>query len=313
MAQQYGLGRGLASLIPQKPTAADAPATAMPPRTAPPPPATAKSAVSPAKGGPTPASEQVIKVKTGEIDPNPHQPRLRFSEDKLGELAQSIKEHGILQPLIVTALPGGRYQLIAGERRLQAAKLAGLAEIPVIVRDAAEQQKFELAIIENVQRHDLNAIEEARAYQKLIDEFNLTQEEVAKKMGKSRSLVANTLRLLGLPAEIQRALMEEKISEGHAKAILSAEQPEKQRAIFELILKNNLTVREAEREAHAFSEKPAARKRSIDPLRLDQEAKLSERFGTKVSIGRAGKGGKISIEYYNEEDFTHLMDRLLKA
>ncbi len=310
MAQQYGLGRGLASLIPQKPTAADAPVTARPPRTA---SAPAAPAAAPVSAPAAPAGEQVAKLKVADIDPNPHQPRLRFSEDKLGELAQSIKEHGILQPLIVTSASGGRYQLIAGERRLQAAKLAGLAEVPAIVRNAEEQQKFELAIIENVQRHDLNPIEEARAYQKLVDEFNLTQEEVAKKMGKSRSLVANTLRLLGLPAEIQRALMEEKISEGHAKAILSAEQPEKQRAIFELILKNHLTVREAEREAHAFSEKPAARKRSVDPIRLDQEAKLSEHFGTKVSIGRTGQGGRIAIEYYNDEDFTHLAERLMKA
>lgn len=301
MAQQHGLGRGLAALIPQKQPVAIADNKAL-------------SGVPVSFGTPSDESDlnRVLDIAVGEIVPNPHQPRLYFSEDKLAELAESIREHGILQPLIVTKNNAQQYELIAGERRFQAAKIAGLKSVPVIVREAKNQEKFELAIIENVQRHDLNPIEEAKAYRKLMDEFGLSQEAVAKKMGKSRSAVANISRLLNLPVEIQRALAEGKISEGHAKAILSLDNPEKQRALFELIVAQGLTVRAAETKAREVSVHAYKRIVSTDPLIQEKEERLMEIFGTKVKISKAGKGGKIMIEYYGEEDLTHLMNRLLQ-
>ena len=178
---------------------------------------------------------------------NPQQPRHDFEEKELRNWPTSIKEHGIIQPLVVTKIAPEQYELIAGERRLKAAKIAGLNMVPVIVREEeGEREKLEIALIENIQRKDLNVLEEARAYKKLIEEFDLTQEDIAEQVGKSRSAVANKVRLLGLPVEIQRALTEGKITEGHARSILAIENPEKQRALFELILKDNLTVRQVE-------------------------------------------------------------------
>ncbi len=300
MAQQHGLGRGLASLIPQK---------QIPQRQV--VSIASEGAVS-FEGGLTDKTTlgRVLDIPVEEIVANPHQPRLYFSEEKLSELSESIKEHGILQPLIVTKNGNHQYELIAGERRFQAAKLAGLKHVPVIVREAQEQDKFELAIIENVQRHDLNPIEEAKAYRKLMDEFGLSQEAVAKKMGKSRSAVANISRLLNLPVEIQRSLAEGKISEGHAKALLALENPEKQRALFELIISGGLTVRETETKAREVSVHAHKRVSILDPVLQEKEMRLAELFGTKVKINTSGKGGKIVIEYYGEEDLMHLMNRL---
>ena len=326
MAQQYGLGRGLASLISPKKTSSDA------------------SEVSQERGANETVSQPVflrfeegkapaqslekkpeeasqvnkgiqtgtssVEIPIGNIVPNPHQPRLHFDEVKLQELAESIKEHGILQPLIVTK-EGEKYELIAGERRLQAAKRAGLQTVPVIVHDASEQEKLELAIIENIQRHNLNAIEEAKAYLRLIDEFGMHQDAVGKKMGKSRSSVANTLRLLHLPIEIQRAVAEGKISEGHAKALLAIENPEKQRAVFDLIIKEELTVRETELKVRSISVKPYVR--SMTPLHpeiLEKAERLMQVLGTKVKITPSGKGGKVVIEYYSPEELKALLDRL---
>ena len=227
MSQQYGLGRGLASLIPpkKKDEAAKAAPFRIEPISRPATPAFSDENAS-ASAAPAPTAAPAVSVSgsqsrevpIGDIVPNPHQPRLHFDEAKLEELEQSIKEHGVLQPLVVSPLSGGKYELIAGERRLQASKRAGLAAVPVVVKDASEQEKLELAIIENIQRHNLNPIEEAKAFLRLVDEFGLQQDDVAKKMGKSRSAVANTMRLLHLPIEIQRAVAEGKISEGHAKA-----------------------------------------------------------------------------------------------
>lgn len=255
------------------------------------------------------ASQEVIEVPVGKIVPNPHQPRLYFNEEKLDELARSIKEHGILQPLTVTK-NGDMYELIAGERRFQAAKRAGLQTVPVIARQAEEQQKFELAITENVQRHDLNPIEEAKAYKRLMDEFHLNQEEVARKMGKSRSAVANSVRLLNLPVEIQRTVAEGKISEGHAKALLAIENSEKQRVLFEMIMASGLTVREAEAKAREVSERPPKKAKAIDPVLKERSERLTEVFGTKVKISRSGQGGKIVIEYYGDEDLEHIFQKL---
>lgn len=304
MSQQHGLGRGLSSLIPpkQKP-AIVSPGTV--PTAAPGNPVSVADLTKEEHA----TDRHVLEIPVGKILPNPHQPRVDFVEDRLRELADSIKEHGILQPLIVTKR-GESYELIAGERRLQAAKQVGLATVPALVRDVEEQQKFELAIIENVQRHDLNPIEEAKAYRRLIDEFDLTQEDVARKMGKSRSLVANTLRLLQLPAEIQRALLEGTVSEGHAKAILAVEGLEKQMGLYEAIIKDTLTVREAEARSRTVSQKPRRQTVASDPELQSKEEKLAEALGTRVRIARAGQGGKILIEYYNGEDLDHLLEKL---
>ncbi|MFZ1626988.1 MAG: ParB/RepB/Spo0J family partition protein [Candidatus Moraniibacteriota bacterium] len=303
MAQQYGLGRGLASLIPPKKIPTDTPSVD-------PLPEMAVSALPPATDShPDVPLTRVIPIS--DIVPNPHQPRLHFDETKLSELADSIREHGILQPLIVSPLGDGKYELIAGERRLQAAKQAGLATVPVVVREAGNQEKLELAIIENIQRHDLNPIEEAKAYLRLTDEFGLHQDEVAKKMGKSRPVVSNTMRLLILPVEIQRAIIEGKISEGHAKALLSIENPEKQRALFDLILKDELTVRETEDKAREVSVRSHLRTaRDKAPELAAKEEWLTEQLGTKVKIQTKGKGGKITIEFYSNEELNGILGRL---
>lgn len=308
MSNQYGLGRGLASLIPQKkPTDkkisepgkdfnyfGSAPADNF-----------SKGNLSKSAG----ASGGVQEVEIFRIVPNPHQPRLKFNEEKIQELADSIKEHGIIQPLIVTKNNGG-YEIIAGERRLQASKLAGLKTVPVIVREATEQQKLELAIIENIHRHDLNPIEEAKAYVKLAEEFDLNQEAIAQKVGKSRSAIANKERLLKLPVEIQKALIENKITEGHAKAVLAIENPEKQKALFELILKNNLTVRQVEDKTKEISVKSHKRSMSVDPELKEVENKLTGIFGTKVKVSKAGSGGKITIDYYSKEELDNILDKI---
>ncbi|QQS15438.1 MAG: ParB/RepB/Spo0J family partition protein [Candidatus Moraniibacteriota bacterium] len=249
-----------------------------------------------------------LSVPIGNVIPNPHQPRIQFSEEKLMELAQSIKEHGILQPLIVTR-SGGNFELIAGERRLQAARIVGLSEVPVIVREAENQEKFELAIIENIQRHDLNPIEEARAYDRLSKEFQLSQESIAKKMGRSRSAIANTMRLLQLPVDIQRAVADDKISEGHAKALLAIDNAEKQRALFEMIVQQSLTVREAEAKSRGVSTRPPKRV-SKDPEIEGRENTLSEIFGTKVRIAKTASGGTIRIEYFSDEEFKNIFSKL---
>ncbi|KKQ01115.1 MAG: Chromosome (Plasmid) partitioning protein ParB / Stage 0 sporulation protein J [Candidatus Moranbacteria bacterium GW2011_GWD2_36_198] len=251
----------------------------------------------------------VMEVDVSLIVANPHQPRNLFDDEKLENLAQSIKMHGIIQPLIVSK-KGNLYELIAGERRFQASKIVGLKKVPVIIREASELQKLELAIIENIQRHDLNAIEEGRAYQKLADEYQMNQEEVAAKMGKSRSLVANKIRLLNLPIEVQKGLIDGKITEGHAKTILSLDNPEKQRALYELILKSNLTVRQAEEKTKEVSVKSYNRSKSIDPEVKKLEEELVGMLGTKVRVNKSGDGGKIVIEYYSREDLDSLLEKM---
>lgn len=300
MQQNYGLGRGLSSLIPKKSNLTPSGSDPM--------------FVPSQKPTIAPAEEKLLTTGVNEADinlvmPNPHQPRMNFNDEKIQELAESIKQHGIIQPLVVTQ-KGNEYELIAGERRLQAAKRAGLAKVPIIVRDIEEKQKLEMAIVENVQRHDLNAVEEARAYQKLMDEFQMHQDEVALKMGKSRSAVANKVRLLHLPVEIQKALIEGKITEGHAKAILAVTNPEKQRALFELILKNNLTVRQVEDKTKDIVVRTHKRSAHADPELKELEEKLIAIFGTKVKVTRAGEGGKIMIDYYSQEDLNSILEKI---
>lgn len=290
MMKKSSLGTGLSSLIPDK--------TKM----------TSKS------------SEEILKTESGvaEIDinaimPNPNQPRYYFDGENLKDLAESIKEHGVVQPIIVTKLENGKYELIAGERRLRASKLIGNKNIPAIIREANNREKLELAIIENVQRHDLNPIEEARAYQRLREEFTLTQEEIAKKMGKNRATIANNMRLLDLPIEIQRGIIENKITEGHARAILGLDNPEKQRALYELIIKGNLTVRDAEnkvREVTIPSHQRMIKTKMADPEIQDLENRFQQNLGTKVQIKKKNGTGRILIDFFSEEEFDkikHLM------
>ena len=258
-------------------------------------------------------SNEIIKIPIENIVPNPNQPRYYFDGDNLKELSESIKEHGIIQPILVTKINGNKYELIAGERRLQASKLAELKEIPAIVRLATSQQKLELAIVENIQRHNLNSVEEAKAYQKLGKEFNLTQEEIAKKTGKSRSAIANIIRLLDLPIEIQRGIIERKITEGHARAILGLENPEKQRALYELILKNNLTVRAVENKVKEITVHTHKRKalKQNDLYLQDLEDNIQQKLGTRVKIKKQGASGKITIDFFSEEEFDKIV-KLLK-
>ena len=254
-------------------------------------------------------SDGVIEIPTKNIIPNPNQPRYYFDGDNLKELSESIKEHGIIQPILVTKIDKYKYELIAGERRLQASKLINKETIPAIVRLATNQEKLELALVENIQRHDLNPIEEAKAYQKLQTEFDLTQKDVAKKAGKSRSAVANVVRLLGLPVEIQRGVIEEKITEGHARAILALNNPEKQRALYELILKNNLTVRATENKVKEVTVHTYKRKISTktDPHIQDLEDTIQQKLGTKVKINKKGVSGKITIDFFSEEEFEKIL------
>jgi ParB family chromosome partitioning protein len=308
MAQQYGLGRGLASLIPPKNQNAapekDANKKVLASGTL--EPRTLRLQEEASDSG-----ERILQIPVANIVPNPHQPRLHFDQEKLAEMAKSIQEHGILQPLVVTRVDAQNYELIAGERRFQAAKIVGLKTVPALVREAGEQMKLELAIIENVQRHNLNPIEEAKAYARLVNEFSLSQEEVAEKMGKKRSTVANTLRLLHLPVEIQRAVAEGRISEGHAKALLAIENKEKQRAIFELILKEELTVRETESRVKSVSAKGQTRSaKSLAPEIAEASSELMNRFGTKVKIAPSGRGGKIIFEYFSDEELSGLLGKL---
>jgi ParB family chromosome partitioning protein len=318
MAQNYGLGRGLSSLIPQrKPASASADGVENKINK---PEAdfnyfgsrVEKDSDIPSANVSVATAPKLLEdneIEISKISPNPHQPRFHFDENKLQELSNSIKEHGIIQPIVVSRL-GEKFEIIAGERRFQAAKLAGLTKVPVIIRDVTEQQKLELAIIENIQRHDLNPVEEARSYQKLIDEFDLNQEEAAQKLGKSRSAVANKLRILNLPVEIQKALMEGKITEGHAKAILAIENPEKQKALFDLILKSGLTVRQTENKTKEVSVRTHKRLVSVDPEQKALEDNLSQVLNTKVKLQKSGAGGKIVIEFYSEEELRNIAENI---
>lgn len=265
---------------------------------------------------PAPKPSTFTELNIDLIKPNPWQPRKIFKEEKLEELSASIKEHGVLQPLVVVPLPDGNYQLIVGERRLRASKLAGLAKIPVIIRDAVEEQKkLELALIENIQRHNLDPIEEAQAYQQLIDTYHITQEEVAKKVGKHRTTVTNMLRLLHLPLKIQRAVAEGVISEGHARAILGVTGMERQLALLDLVIRDNMTVRQVEDKAREIMERPKLVKASrvtSDPETAALESELRGKLGTKVRVQKSGETGKIMIEFFSKEELDSFLDKVSK-
>ena len=257
------------------------------------------------------ALKSVMTVGVEEIIPNPYQPRTNFDPNKLQELSDSIIAHGIIQPLVVSHSKEGGYELIAGERRLEASKLAGLDKVPVVVREATEQNKAEWALIENIQRDNLNPIEEAQAYERIKEDFNLTQDEIAKKVGKSRSSVANILRLLNLPEEIQDALTTGKITEGHARTILALKDEQKQLDLFNSILKEGLNVRQVEGVTKGIKvSKNYKLKKDVDPDLLDIENKIADNLNTKVKIRGIKNNGKILIDYYSEEELGQIVGKL---
>ena len=247
------------------------------------------------------------------IQPNPRQPRTVFDNEALEDLANSIREHGVLQPLVVRP-KGDGYELIAGERRLRAAKLAGVRMVPIVVRHATNQDSLELAIIENVQREDIGAMEKARAYKRLMDEFELTQEEVAQKVGKARASIANTVRLLKLPQSIQDGLEAGKITEGHAKALLSLETAEQQIELYNQTLTQPMNVREMEQATKpAGAKKPSTASGTAvvnDPNTDALENALSTYLGSPVKIQKSGKGGKLVVDFFSEEDLNRIVETL---
>jgi len=276
------------------------------------------SALIPESRPPDATGERLAHVAPGQIRPNPQQPRQHFDEAALRELADSILEHGLLQPLIVAALPPSasgiaEYQLIAGERRWRAAKLAQLPRVPVIVKDAAREQSLELALIENIQRADLNALEEASAYQHLHQDYGLTHEQIAQRVGKSRVAITNALRLLALPLEARRAVLEGQLSEGHARVLLSLPEEQAQLQLLRLVLAKRLSVRQTEELARRMLTAPAesGERESAAAIQLAAlERDLQAMLGTKVSLNRAAKGGKLTIYFYSDEELEGLIGRL---
>jgi ParB family chromosome partitioning protein len=250
------------------------------------------------------------------LEPNPLQPRSEWDEESLRELADSILEHGVIQPLIVTRGVGRtQYQIVAGERRWRAAKLANLSEIPVLVRDFSSMQALEIALVENVQRADLNPVEEALAFRQLMTEFGLTQEQVAERVGKSRSAVANTVRLLDAPEEIRAAVLQGEISAGHARALLGAGSRDRMLELFQEVVRKGLSVRQTERLAatqeQAAASEPKRRTRSeLTPDERAVEHRLQQHFGTQVDFQKDTNGGRIVIHYYSDEDLNEILDRI---
>ena len=272
-----GLGRGLEALIPQT----------------------------------TPIGSAPVEIPITRIRGNPYQPRQRVEQKALESLASSIAIHGVLQPVIVTEVLDG-YQLVAGERRVRAAQMAGLDHVPAIVRQLADRDQLAIAIVENVQRADLNAMEEAHAYRQLADEFDLTQDEIATRVGRARSTVANTLRLLDLEPSVQQALSDGNITEGHARALAGA-SPTGQRQLVEAVMARGLSVRQTEELVRRIRERPQTQTRTATETdtnmdRLEED--LRRALGTKVVLARSRKGGRIVIEYYSDEELSRLFDRL---
>jgi ParB family transcriptional regulator, chromosome partitioning protein len=273
------LGRGLSALIPQR-----------------------ASGASP-----------VVDVPLTRIAPNPYQPRRHMDDSSLEELAASVREHGVLQPVLVTETLDG-YQLVAGERRVRAARLAGLERIPALVRQLADRDQLEVALVENVQRSDLDPIDEATAYRQLIDEFGLTQERVADRVGKARATVANTLRLLDLHPEVQAAIADDRLTEGHGRA-LGGLTPDGQAHVLATVIGQGLSVRQTEELVRRLREprppRSVAPVRTPDPDLERVEEDLRQRLGTKVSVNRSRRGGRIVIEYYSDEELGRLYERLI--
>jgi ParB family transcriptional regulator, chromosome partitioning protein len=279
------LGRGLGALIPQRqePTPADSHLT-----------------------------QGLAEIPISQIQPNPFQPRKTFNEASIDELARSVREHGIVQPLVVTR-SGDKYKLIAGERRFRAAQKAGLTTVPALIKEMmAEGDALQIALIENIQREDLNPIEEAMAYHQLHDDFQLTQEEISKRVGKERSTVANFLRLLKLPDPVKKLLASGQLSMGHARALLAIESPKKQEQLADRVVRKNLNVRQTEMLASESSPKTAEKKeKEKDVFTRDAEDKLQRTLRTKVEIDRRRRGGVIHIRYGSEDELIRVVDELM--
>lgn len=254
-------------------------------------------------------NEGKLMVSLNKIKSNIDQPRKSFDNEKIAELAESIKNHGIIQPLILKE-NGGGYIIVAGERRWRAAKMVGLKEVPAIVMDLTEKQVLEISLIENIQRQDLNPIEEALAYKKLLSDFNLTQEELSKRIGKSRTAITNTIRLINLDSRVQQYVIDGIISEGHGRALLSLEDGELQYIYSQKVIDEKLSVRELEkliRNASLKSEK-SEKNEELNPYYKDVRDRLQNYFGTKVNLSSKKNRGKIEIEYYSEEDLERILD-----
>lgn len=258
--------------------------------------------------------ESVLNIRINDIDPNPNQPRKDFDRGKIEELALSIEKHGVIQPIIVRPT-GDRYMIIAGERRWRAGKLAGLNKIPAIVRELDERQMYVMTLVENLQREDLDPIEEAQGIKQLMDEYDLTQEEIANEVGKSRSAVANVVRLLNLPKWVQKFIKDEKITPGHGRAILALKKAQDIQMVIDEIIKKDLNVRETEQLIKRINDSANVRppKTVEKPTYiLAIETSLEERLGTKVNINPGKKKGIIQIEYYNNEDLERIMNTIAK-
>ncbi|MGD9726144.1 MAG: ParB/RepB/Spo0J family partition protein [Nitrospiraceae bacterium] len=280
--EKKALGRGLDALLP-----------------------TARPAVEPERG-------DVQQLRVESIVPNRYQPRQQFSEAELLDLAKSLKENGLLQPVLVRRKGDGIFELIAGERRLRAAKLAGLEKIPALVRNCSDQESMVLALVENLQRDDLNPMETARAYHRMVNEFGLTQDAIAQKVGRDRSSVANLLRLMTLPNEIQQLIETDQLSTGHAKVILGLVAPDAQMQLARRILQAHLSVREAERLLQHQAEGRRSAKRAVrPPARSDLEERLQKRLATRVHIEKGRRGGKIIIQYISPEELDGIVERIL--
>jgi ParB family chromosome partitioning protein len=260
-------------------------------------------------------SGKQVLCDIGFIKPNRYQPRTRFPEEELQDLARSIREKGVIQPLIVRK-DAAYFELIAGERRLRAARMIGLTEVPVIIKDVTDSEMLELSIIENIQRENLNPIEEAEAYHRLMTEFSLIQDEVAKRVGKSRPAVANLLRLRQLPDKIKESVLNGTLSMGHARALLGADTPAQQKTAWMEVISKGLSVRETENLIKRLKSQKAPREKekSTDDIYFSSlQEELSRHFGTKIEIKRLGKKGKIEIEFYSNEDLDNLISRLKRA
>ena len=258
-------------------------------------------------------SEQVLELKVSQIEPNKSQPRTEFDRDKLEILADSIKKYGVLQPIVVKKLDNGFYKIIAGERRWRASKLAGIDKIPVVVRDYDDKETMEIALVENLQREDLNPFEEARGYRELMDLFSMTQEQVAQRVGKSRSAVANSIRLLSLCDEIKSFVMKKELTVGHVRALLATDNEGVQLMAARRIVEEGLTVRQTEALINSLLQEKKEKKKNPVDEELKRylgtlEKKLSDSLGTKVTISNKKNRGKIEIEYYNNDDFERIMN-----
>lgn len=307
------LGRGLSALIrepepqqAQPPVPAEVPGPAHRPEALTATGAATASALSPAEG--------LVQVDIDLIDPNPFQPRTRFREEALEELARSIRSSGIVQPLVVRKI-GHRYQLIAGERRWRAAQRAGIARVPAVVRNVRDEMALEMTLVENLQREDLNPIEQARAFERLMDEFHLTQEEVADRTGKDRATIANSVRLLRLEEPIQELLEEGRLTAGHGRALLAISEAKDRLELARRIARGGMTVRQVERfAARADRAKPETPPTTLDPNTKWAIEELARKYGTKITIHpvRPGRPGQLVFEYYDANDLTRLYDQLMR-